>query len=97
MLAKPLAGLRVALQDSCDLVLVTKLMISNTSQQKGDSFEGVCREEADKDSVSPRTQREAGPNYQHVDADPGMLSTQPSEHLNQMSFRNEPAGQKAAE
>lgn len=67
MWAKPLAGLQCALQDSeaflvqsCDLVHVTKLMISNTSQLKGDSFRGVCREEADKDSVSPRTQSEVG-------------------------------------
>lgn len=80
---------------SCDLVLVTKLMISNTSQQKGDSFKGVCREEADKDSVSPRTQSEIGHNYQHVNADPGMLPTQPSGHLNRTPFRNERAGQRA--
>lgn len=72
-------------------------MTSNISQQKLDSLKGVWGEEADKDSVSPHTQSKEGHNYQDTSADPEMLSTQPSGHLNQTPFRNEQAGQKAAE
>lgn len=72
-------------------------MTSNTSQQKLDSLKGAWGEEADKDGVTLHTQSEAEHNYQDVNADTKMLSIQPSGHLNQMPFRNEQGGEKAAE
>ena len=74
---------------SCDLGLIstgpcsTKLMTSNTSQQKRDSLKGAWGVEAEKDSVSLHTQSKAECNYQDVHADTKMLAIQPSGPLNQ--------------